>query len=132
MKRRILMQIHPWQWSVKFVIREYKLAASFVRESRNHKASLAITLVLASVGFAAVSSQTSAQPRVKDGVQRVNIGLHQCATLPEICATADSSHWQTGDLNQNNSAYAEGQSVPYRAAFTDLTVGQIYKLTIGW
>ena len=126
------MQHHPWQWSARFISKEYRLAAKFVRNSKNHKIGLAVSLLVTTVGFVALSSQTSAKSPSEEVVQRVNVGLTQCATIPETCTTTDSAQWQSGNLNQNNSSYYEGQSVPYRAAFTDLTVGQVYKLVIGW
>ena len=89
-------------------------------------------MLISTVGFVGIASQSSAKPSPKIAVQRVNIGLQQCATIPEVCNTTDSRQWQTGNLNRNNSSYYEGQSVPYRAAFTDLTVGQVYMLSIGW
>jgi hypothetical protein len=126
------MQIHPWQWSVQFIAREYRLAAKFVRSSKNHKVGLVVSMLISTVGFVGIASQTSAKPSPKIAVQRVNIGLQQCATIPEVCNTTDSRQWQTGNLNRENSSYYEGQTVPYRSAFTDLTVGQVYKLSIGW
>ena len=126
------MQIHPWQWSIKFIAREYRLAAKFVRNSKNHKVGLVVSMLISTVGFVGIASQSSAKPSPKTAVQRVNIGLQQCATIPEVCNTTDSAQWQTGNLNRNNSSYYEGQSVPYRAPFTDLTVGQVYMLSIVW
>lgn len=58
--------------------------------------------------------------------------LEQCANESHDCNTAGSSSWQTGNLNQNNSAYAEGDSVPYRARFDGLIAGQTYLATIEW
>ncbi len=58
--------------------------------------------------------------------------LEQCANSGSGCDTAGSSSWQTGNLNQNNSAYAEGDSVPYRATFTGLGIGETYLVTIEW
>ena len=58
--------------------------------------------------------------------------LEQCANSGSTCNDAASSSWQTGNLNQNNSAYAEGDSVPYRATFTGLGVGETYLATIEW
>src|SRR5690606_1888963 len=48
--------------------------------------------------------------------------LSQCANgklpaAPEVCT---GSNWQNGNLNENNSQWVEGQSVPYRVVFTDL------------
>src|SRR5919198_5145670 len=49
--------------------------------------------------------------------------LDQCAngTLasPQSCPPG----WQNGDLNQNNSHYREGDSVPFRAVLTNLSLG---------
>jgi hypothetical protein len=126
------MHIRPWQWSTKFIVHEYQIASKFVRNSKNHKVGLVVSMLISTVAFVALASQTSAKPSSEIAVQRVNIGLQQCATIPEVCNTTDSRQWQTGDLNRNNSSYYEGQSVPYRAAFTDLTVGQVYMLSIGW
>lgn len=58
--------------------------------------------------------------------------LEQCANEGNNCNTAGSSSWQTGNLNENNSSYAEGDSVPYRATFTGLGIGETYLATIEW
>lgn len=58
--------------------------------------------------------------------------LEQCANESHDCNMATSSSWQTGNLNQNNSAYQEGDSVPYRATFTGLVSGETYLTTIEW
>ena len=57
--------------------------------------------------------------------------LEQCANAAHDC-TVNSPSWQTGNLNQSNSVYAEGDSVPYRATLTGLTPEAIYRLTIAW
>ena len=57
--------------------------------------------------------------------------LEQCANAAHDC-TVNSPSWQTGNLNQSNSVYAEGDSVPYRATMTGLTPEAIYRLTIAW
>lgn len=57
--------------------------------------------------------------------------LEQCANSAHDC-TVGSSSWQTGNLNQSNSVYAEGDSVPYRARLTGLTPEAIYRLTFAW
>ena len=57
--------------------------------------------------------------------------LEQCANAAHDC-TVNSPSWQTGTLNQSNSVYAEGDSVPYRATMTGLTPEAIYRLTIAW
>ena len=63
--------------------------------------------------------------------QALKVDLEQCANEDHDC-TASSSSWITGNLNANNSMYAEGQSVPYRATFSDLGVGATYLVTIEW
>jgi uncharacterized repeat protein (TIGR01451 family) len=47
----------------------------------------------------------------------VNVNLDQFANLP-------GQGWQNGDLNGNNSAYGEGDVVPFRLAIEGLTAGQ--------
>lgn len=47
----------------------------------------------------------------------LNVNLDQCANLATPCA------WQNGNLNGNNSAYAEGDVVPFRLAVEGLTAG---------
>jgi hypothetical protein len=58
--------------------------------------------------------------------------LEQCSNDPAMCDSMNSNKWIMGNLNANNSAYAEGDSVAYRAKFTRLTVGQTYMTTINW
>src|ERR1044071_8113887 len=57
----------------------------------------------------------------------------QCANGAPIdtanCNT-DASDWQNGNLNSQNSTYREGESVPYRAKFTELTVGASYFIEV--
>jgi uncharacterized repeat protein (TIGR01451 family) len=47
----------------------------------------------------------------------VNVNLDQFANLP-------GQGWQNGDLNGNNSAYGEGDVVPFRLAIEGLAAGQ--------
>ena len=47
----------------------------------------------------------------------LTVNLDQCANLTTPCT------WQNGNLNQNNSAYAEGEVVPFRLAIEDLDPG---------
>jgi uncharacterized repeat protein (TIGR01451 family) len=47
----------------------------------------------------------------------LNVNLDQFANLP-------GQGWQNGDLNGNNSAYGEGDVVPFRLAIEGLTAGQ--------
>lgn len=58
--------------------------------------------------------------------------LEQCANLGVTCDSAHAAQWQTGNLGSSNSSYAEGESVPYRAKFINLTVGQTYRVDLEW
>jgi uncharacterized repeat protein (TIGR01451 family) len=49
----------------------------------------------------------------------VGVNLDQCANAPR---TANCT-WQNGDLNGNNSTYAEGLAVPFRLEFDGLPTG---------
>ena len=60
------------------------------------------------------------------------VSLDQCANLGSTCDTANPSQWQNGNLGSSNSHYSEGESVPYRAKFTDLSPGEMYSATIQW
>ena len=60
------------------------------------------------------------------------VNLDQCANLGTTCDTANPAQWQHGNLNASNSHYSEGESVPYRATFTDLSPGEMYSTTIEW
>jgi hypothetical protein len=62
--------------------------------------------------------------------------IDQCANgkqadgPPVACAGAA---WQNGNLNENNSQWVEGQAVPYRIVWTDLTPGSTGNtVTIQW
>jgi hypothetical protein len=60
------------------------------------------------------------------------VDLEQCANLGTTCDSTHASQWQTGNLGSSNSEYAEGESVPYRAMFTNLTSGKTYKAVLEW
>lgn len=51
--------------------------------------------------------------------------VDQCAQLVN-----PSCNWQNGNLNENNSSYFEGDSVPYRMVFDGLTPGQQYTVEV--
>src|SRR5439155_7537961 len=59
--------------------------------------------------------------------------IDQCANgtfaAPQQCAGAQ---WQNGNLNENNSHYREGDTVPFRIKLTDLVPGTAYSVTIQW
>ena len=59
--------------------------------------------------------------------------LEQCSNIAVTCdSDAHDAQWQTGNLGQSNSSYLEGESVPYRATFKNLTIGQTYMATLQW
>jgi hypothetical protein len=60
------------------------------------------------------------------------VSLDQCANLGTTCDTANPAQWQNGNLGSSNSHYSEGESVPYRAKFRDLSPGKMYSATIQW
>lgn len=80
-------------------------------------ASIAVVAALVSqIGFGSVAQ-----------AKNPSATLNQCAngpvSGPEDCTGAN---WQNGNLNANNSHYAEGQSAPYRVVMEDLpTTGTI-------
>ncbi len=60
--------------------------------------------------------------------------IDQCSngqlSAPTGCAA--SGDWVNGNLNENNSHYREGDSVPFRTKLTSLTPGTSYSFTIGY
>jgi hypothetical protein len=68
-------------------------------------------LVAAAVAIFALSAVSMASAAAS------SVNLDQCANLTSPCS------WQNGDLNSNNSAYAEGKVVPFRLAIEGLTAG---------
>jgi uncharacterized repeat protein (TIGR01451 family) len=63
--------------------------------------------------------------------------IDQCANDPAPsspangCATS-ASDWVNGNLNASKSVFLEGDSIPYRIKFGDLTVGGSNTVTIEW
>ncbi len=58
--------------------------------------------------------------------------LEQCANLGTTCDTANAAEWQNGNLNETHSDYAEGESIPYRSIFENLSVGETYRIDLEW
>ena len=56
--------------------------------------------------------------------------LERQLSAPTGCAA--SGDWVNGNLNENNSHYREGDSVPFRTKLTNLTPGTSYSFTIGY
>jgi hypothetical protein len=73
-----------------------------------------------------------------DGQESAN--LDQCAdgtTLPldpTACDTSSTNTWQNGNLNQGNSIYHEGDSIPYRMRLGGLLTGpsNVHVLIVEW
>lgn len=86
---------------------------------------LAASLFAASVFIARFDSPLQAQVKP-------SISFEQCSNSPETCDSAHESRWETGNLGSHNSSYEEGQSVPFRAVFESLTIGDTYKVTLEW
>ena len=81
-----------------------------------------------SIGILAISVFVAIYP----AAAKASVGLDQCATLPNACSSSNSAQWQNGNLGQSNSSYFEGDSVPYRATFSGLTIGETYSLLLDW
>ena len=88
-----------------------------------------ITVVLVSsvalFGFALSRRDASGQPIA-------SVSIEQCANANSTCNAAEPSNWITGNLNQNNSSYPEGTSVPYRAIVSGLAAGETYAVRLEW
>jgi hypothetical protein len=95
--------------------------------SARRRPSLRVLLVaaVAILTFAAV-------PAIANAANHGDID--QCANgdpTPAPCGTTGSdAKWQNGDLNANNSTYAEGDSVPFRIKYFGLVVGETVTVTI--
>ena len=94
-----------------------KSATAQFRRTRIRFAAIAsLVLAFAVPMLASTNAQAESKPTVT---------IDQCANLGTTCdSNANASQWQNGNLNENNSEYAEGDTVPYRAVFTGLSVGQ--------
>jgi hypothetical protein len=108
------------------------------RPARSHKWFGCLVLALALLAWAAPSG-SARRPRA---LRNVGTTLEQCAngttgigsctgTLTRRIAR-DNTGWITGDLNQNNSLYSEGDLVPFRSVITGLILDRTYTLTIGY
>ena len=91
--------------------------------SRTSRLSLASALFVAlALGC---TEETPLETPADEGVKpsfapgtSLNVNLDQCANLSTPNCT-----WQNGDLNKNNSAFSEGDVVPFRLAIEGLTPG---------
>ena len=87
--------------------------------------TVVIIAVIGLFGFALSQRDASGQPKA-------SVSIEQCANGNSTCNAASPSNWVTGNLNQNNSSYPEGTSVPYRAIVSGLAVGETYAVRIEW
>lgn len=59
--------------------------------------------------------------------------LDQCANGPfAVPAQCTGANWQNGSVNQNQGHYYEGDAIPYRMKFGDLTIGSTNTVVIEW
>ncbi|MGE5248877.1 MAG: hypothetical protein ACM3QS_01585 [Bacteroidota bacterium] len=80
--------------------------------------TLLITLGMGSlINGAAAPAPEQAAPALANAAGSLNVDLDQCANQTTPCS------WQNGDLNGNNSSYAEGDVVPFRLAIEGLAAG---------
>jgi len=88
---------------------------------------LSIAVVIAIFAVMAIRFDSPLQASAKP-----SLDLEQCANLGTTCDTAHSSNWQTGNLGSSNSAYPEGDSVPFRSVISGLTSGKTYLVSLEW
>ena len=93
------------------------------------------------LGFTNVPAQTKSNIFERSSLREMKLSnllpnpsadLDQCAnggvgSLPVVCSGAA---WQNGNLGQSQAHYFEGDSVPYRLRFGNLTSGSSYTVTI--
>src|SRR6266540_4114130 len=77
--------------------------------------SLLITMLVTLAIGSGLSA--AAAPAAAPLAASLGVNLDQCANQSSPCS------WQNGDLNGNNSAYAEGDVVPFRLAIEGLSSG---------
>ena len=95
------------------------------RQSRLRITTVVIVTAVGLLGFALAQRDASGQPKA-------SVSIEQCANANSTCDTASPSNWVTGNLNQNNSSYPEGNSVPYRAIISGLASGETYAVRLQW
>jgi len=78
--------------------------------------------------FLALPSSAPTQPRAGS----IGVRLEQCQNGTSGTGLCTGNNWITGNLNRNNSAYREGDFVPFRSVITSLHAGERYTLRIGY
>lgn len=100
-----------------------KFPKKTIFNSRHALHMFALTLLVAIMSVAASAQKTVSFK--SDFAPAAPPNLDQCANgangAPLLQCTG--ANWQNGNLNENNSQWVEGQSVPYRVVFTDLVAG---------
>ena len=106
---------------------------SEVRGKRYHSRKWRMFVQLAIFALiVAVVAILSKESSPLQAAPKPSISLEQCANKGLTCDTSNPTRWVTGNLSTSNSQYAEGDSVPYRALLSNLTVGATYKIAIEW
>jgi len=78
-------------------------------------------------------SGTTAETGVVAVPENESADLDQCANGPFAAPTpCTGSAWQNGNVGQSQGHYYEGDSIPYRIKFDDLTIGSSNTVTIEW
>ncbi len=89
-----------------------------MKTSKIWRASIGGVLIAVLLAFSIVGIAWAAQP-----------SLDQCANGPFSAPTTTCS-WQSGNINDSNSHYSEGDYVPFRLVMPGLTVSNTYTTTI--
>jgi hypothetical protein len=87
-----------------------------------------VILALVVLTVAAIAKQASPL----EAASKPSISFEQCSNEGPTCDSSNPSRWVTGNLGVNNSAYSEGDAVPYRAVLSNLSVGATYKVDVEW
>src|SRR6476660_4763678 len=117
---------HTWQHTADVSVAADGSVHDEFTLSLNFIASYSVTATGDQTGAVATTSFTDAAGANID--QCANGDIPRDSSCPS--ATAADGDWQNGDLNENNSHYREGDSVPFRIVFSGLTGGN--SVTIKW
>ena len=101
-------------------------------EGRKGRIGIARTawLALGSIGLVGGSLLAAVTPASAQGGATNQYNLNQCANGGKgTLASCSGSNYQNGNLNENNSHWAEGEFVPFQLILTNITSGS-HTLTI--
>ncbi len=90
--------------------------------------SRSVAVGLALLACLTLPASAPTQPRAG----AIGVRLEQCQNGTSGTNICTGSNWITGNLNRNNSAYREGNFVPFRSVITSLHAGERYTLRIGY